>query len=162
MEFYINFICNALLGGNPQAVDSFYATNESAIMRGAKLMQDKYPPKDYVYFRGILLEPKHLNGDLLKPLTHIKYLSFTEDETIANDFGDVKSEMSLFVMQQYPKSKGYLIEHKANLDEILFHHSWIDMLGLDMYFNAESMQVIKQQKEVILKQRLHPFKVKPL
>lgn len=159
METYLTFITNALLAATPDT-DLYYKQNERQILNTAIKINEKFPVTLGQVYRGILLKPDSAKDSILKPLEFIKYLSFTEDKEVALEFADTKSDLSLFVMRQHPDSKGYLIEHNVTLDEIVFHHSWIDALHLNLYFDHASINTLKQQKEVLIKQRMIPFKLK--
>jgi hypothetical protein len=153
---YINFICNALTASGIE-VDKYYLDNKQSIDSYAKLMLQKYPVERKVLFRGLLLENhKHTRLD---PLGHIQFLSFSESLKVAQDFADIESSISFAMRNSYPNSEGYLITHTPTYDEILFHYSWVDLLGLDWYLPKDGIELIKEQKEVTLKQTMKSFEL---
>lgn len=162
MQTYIEFVCKALLGGNPKETDSFLEKNKDAIYETAKLMHEKHPIESKTLYRGILLEPQYSKNLVLDPMPNVKYLSFSESKDLALTFADTEDFMSQFVMERRPESRGYLIEYKPDLDEILFHYSWFDVLGLDMNFSSQCVKVIEEQQEVTLKQGMQRFKLIPV
>jgi hypothetical protein len=155
---YMNFILNALMGGNPKGVDAYYGKNKEAIDSVASVLVKKMKLNPQQVYRGILLDPKEVTDLVLKPMHEILYLSFSTDKEIAEDFADMNSEMSFMVKFQQPHFKGYVIEHIAQPAEILFHHSWAIPLGVGAHLD---MEVILKQKEVMLKQEGKKFPLKP-
>jgi hypothetical protein len=155
-KHYINFICNALTASSTD-VDKYYLQNKQSIDSYAKLMLEKYPVERKTLFRGILLE--NHKSSRLNPLTHIQFLSFSESLKVAQDFADINSSISFAMRQSYPNSEGYLITHTPSYDEILFHYSWVDLLGLDWYLPKDSIELIRDQKEVTIKQAMRSFEL---
>ena len=160
MKNYINFICNALLGANPRDTDAFFELHQKEIENTAKMMQEKHPIIELKsIYRGIILKDQDIKNGVLEAMSQIKYLSFSEDVEIAKIFANTESTMSSYLMAKVPDAKGYLITHTPSMGDILYHHSWVDVLGLDMFFGRGSMAVIREQKEIILKQRGMSFKL---
>ena len=155
-DHYLNFILNALRAST-SAVDAYYLEHKSSIEAYASLLNEKYPCPVTSLYRGILLEE---DIDLLPPLDHIQFLSFSEDRNVAYNFADIDSDISQFMKAQSPNAKGYVIEYTPEKDEILFHHSWVDCLGLDWYLHKASIDLLREQKEVTLKQSMKEFKLK--
>jgi len=163
MKNYIDYVWNNLVGSETNILGSLYNKHREEITRSAKLMNEKYPVDNKIFYRGIILSPSELGkGMILNPLRSVKQLSFSEDLDVALDFANTESDLATYIMRQEPDCKGYLIEHKANLDEILFHHSWLDVLGLDMTLDSGLLNLIRKQKEVILEQRMMPFRLKKI
>jgi hypothetical protein len=144
---------------NPNDVDKYFIKNKHMILQGASIFHKEYPVELQEIYRGILLEPHHASNLLLEPLGHITYLSFSEDENVARKFGDIKNEISSFVMFQRPTSKGYLIKHTPKKEDILFHHSWAERIDLGEILDIE---VIRSQKEVMLRQTMKKFELTKL
>lgn len=157
---YINFVLNALVGGNPGAVDNHYRTNNAEIDGVAKGLRASLPTPHHTLWRGILAEDKYIKNGHLLPLEHVTYLSFTEDKRVAQQFANPLDWMALTVMQKYPNSKGYMIEYHPAFDEIIFHWSWHKALKIEHYL-PQAMETVLEQKEVLLKQKHHHFKLIP-
>lgn len=155
-QHYINFVCNALVASNTN-VDKYYLANKASIDSFAKLMLEKHPVDRKPLFRGILLENQKTSR--LNPLNHVQFLSFSESLKVAQDFADINSSISFAMRLEYPNSEGYLITHTPSYNEILFHHSWVDLLGLDWYLPKDAIELIKDQREVTLKQTMRSFEL---
>lgn len=159
IEIYINFLCNALVGGDPTAVDDYCKENKEAIDHYADLMNKKHPVTLKKIYRGLLLLDDESINQTLLPKDIIQYISFSESKEVAQDFANTNSTVSQFFMGQCPDARGYLVEHEPDSNEILFHYSWAEALGLDMTFGKGSMKVIQEQQEVMLKQTMKEFKL---
>jgi len=160
MGKYIHFVGHALLGYDPNANDKFLTDNKKEIEEVASFMLERYPIKEGIIYRGLLLVERDIKDSTLEPLEHIKYLSFTEDKEVALDFADTSSEISQFFMKKEPLAKGYLVEQFLKKEEVLFHYSWADSLGLYMLLGEDSRTLIEKQKEVMLKQQMKKLKVR--
>jgi hypothetical protein len=158
MKEYIEFVKEALFGDSVSEIDKMFKRNEEKILSSAKLMREKFKVNENVLYRGVILDNKLSNT--LKPLPDAKFLSFTEDYEIAKNFANINNDLAKYLVNEMNNPKGFIIEHIANLDEILFHYSWAELIGLDMYFNEEVMLLIQEQKEVILEQRGRTFNLK--
>ena len=152
---YINFVCNALVASNT-AVDNYFKENQKDIEAFAEIMHQKAPIKVEKIYRGLLMEEAL---ETLEPLPHIQFLSFSEDKKVAYDFADINSDISVAMRMENPNAKGYIIEYTPQKNEILFHHSWVDLMGLDWYLPKGSIELIREQKEVMLKQNMREFKL---
>lgn len=112
-------------------------------------------------FRGICLDPKDAQGLKLKPFSHARYISFSEDLEIAKTFADMDHDMSAFFRASSPYFKGYLISHSiAGLHEVMFHWNWAKELGLKNYL-GHNIESVMEQKEVIIYARGQVFDLTP-
>jgi hypothetical protein len=170
MKEYIEFVWEAIFGTNPDRLNSFYLKNKNAILNSASLMRDKFPIENTIYYRGVILNPNKILGRSLEPVSDVHFISFTEDRKVAEYFADKNSEVSRDMARNIPNATGYLIEHQAELSEILFHHSWTPHLGLhtqallhsrSLAFGRDAVNLIESQKEVILEQRGKSFTLFP-
>lgn len=165
-NYYLNWVLLALMGRTVES-DAIYKEYEKNIDKFASHIMTLYPPKFKTIYRGILLEPKEIHNEKVKPLNHIKSISFTEDLDIALDFANPGSWMSKFVLSMRPESKGYIIEQEPDATTILFHHGWYDKLPLDYGFSRlgmssqEEVPLAIKQKEVIVKNTGAIYEVTP-
>lgn len=157
---YMNFILNALAGRNP---DSYYDVHKKFIDGWLKQWRATHPLSPVKVYRGVILDPKEVEkwGGKLPPLEHIRYISFSEDKEIAEVFADMLNPMAQFFRAKHPKHEGYLIEHTADLSEILFHHAWTKELEIVKYFGEETRHVY-EQKEVMLANTFMTFNLIPV
>lgn len=162
VRIYLHWVEMALTGGRPDLTDEYFKENQRAIrsMATALYQYHGYSPK--VVYRGILLDPHDLKFNRLQPLPYIKYLSFSEEKGVAEEFADTKSVMSEHLMARRPTHRGYLIEHLPEPTEVIYHYKWGIEMRLDHWFgkNPAGESIIEIQKEVILEQRFRRFKVK--
>lgn len=143
--YYINFLCNALLGRNP---DQYFNQHKRDIIQAAKLIRYKIPTASGKAFRGIILGQDHCIDLKCKPLSHIRFVSFSENREIAKTFADTLHPMSMMMHLIRPKDQGYLIEYEYEACELLFHYTWIDFLKLERYL---PISALIEQKEVMIK-----------
>lgn len=152
---YFNFILNALTGHNP---DDFFRQNEQAIRYYARALREASRLQACQVYRGLLLESHEIKEMRVQPMDHITFLSFSESREIAECFADIEHPMAIFVRRQRPTVEGYVIEHLAQPDEIIFHWQWAKPLLLHRYVDTK---VIFEQKEVMLFQTNKAFDLKP-
>jgi hypothetical protein len=150
--FYFNFILNALTGHNP---DWYFRDHEAAIRYYARALQLSSKLQPCKVYRGVLTVATP-NG-LITPHDHCTFLSFSEDRKIAECFADIDHPMSIFVRRQHPSFTGFLIEHVAQPEEVIFHWKWAEPLVLHQYLE-NGIDVILEQKEVMLFQSGKTFK----
>ena len=156
---YVNTI-RSLLVGHTSLVDKILANPviftglEKYVQTLVKAKIVKMPDLNKDYYRGILLHPSV--DSTLEPLHYIKTISFTDDLTVAHEFASTTSPMSSYVMSVNPDFKGYIIKHKPEPKEVLFHYSWFDDLGLNN-FEELDREVVMEQKELILFQNNRLF-----
>ena len=154
----MQFILNALRGGNP---DAYYFENQKYIDVFLKQLRYRFKPKRQKIYRGILMHPDSVKGRKLTPLKHISYLSFSDDLSIAKVFADMNSDMAIPFRYVNPDHGGYLIEHEAEPEEIIFHHSWTDALEIKKFFKY-NVHVVYAQREVMIKNSMKVFDLIPV
>lgn len=154
-NIYLNFVVGALRGGNPSQTDAMLREYKKEIYGVAKLLNNSLGTcsKGDTLYRGVLLEDKYVINNTLLPLEYIEYMSFSQSKDSAGVFADVNSSMSEYFMRERPTAKGYMIEHIVSNpeDEVLFHYKWVNSLQLFHPIFQLDMQLIEEQKEVILK-----------
>lgn len=160
MKEYIEFVKECLFGTNSSETDKMFNKNKNKILASAKIMRDKFPLDEKVLYRGLILNKRLSN--ILNPLPDAKFISFTEDYDVALNFANINNDLAKYLVKSLSNPTGYTTAYVANPDEILFHYSWAELLGLDMYFNEEVMLMIQEQKEVILEQRMQTFTLKEI
>jgi hypothetical protein len=152
---YFKFVLSALAGKN---ADSYFRDYEVEIREFAKALQTVLKPEACDIYRGILLDPLDCTDGLLKPLDHKTFLSFSERKEVAEYFADVYDPMSPSMKKQNPNYRGYVIAHRAQPEEILFHWKWTKELGLHRYISTDT---VSRQAEVILFQGPRAFRLLP-
>lgn len=153
---YFQWSCLALYGADPVGADRYLRDNLEEIRLYAERLLRKinYEPRPVV--RGVILR-EQINGKL-DPHPRQTYLSFTEDMTIAERFADINHWMS-FILRNNGYKYGYIIEYTPAIDEVLFHHSFVDILPYDDWFRSVGIDdnKIREQKEVTIIQPQHSF-----
>ncbi len=128
MVDYLKFLDLALLG-DPLG-DSFFSCHSVSIRRVAYELRRDYPFDVVCLYRG--LESGVVVDGRVLARRESKYLSFTEDLSVARGFG------------------GCILECVPDESEVLFHYSWLGILGISSDF-------LSSQREVILLQRMRSF-----
>ena len=108
-------------------------------------------PKMNLY-RGLLLPENKSAGEKLRPIRNRYYTSFSSCRDIALEFADPSHELS-FLLAMNGNTKGFLVEHQPNDDEILYHWCW----GAILNFYEGNFRPFYSQKEVILFQNGQNF-----
>lgn len=171
MQEYIEFVWQSIFGTDPVKNNLYYKRHENKILATAKLMREKYPIPNKTFYRGVILNPSKVLNNRLEPKDSCEVLYFSEDRKVAEFFADKNSEVSKHMARSISNAKGYVVEHKASEDEILFHYSWAPYLGLESHallysrslsFGLDAVNLIQEQKEVVLQQRGKLFQLNPL
>lgn len=171
MQEYIEFVWQSIFGIDPIKNKMFFNKHQDKILAMAKLMREKYPVHNKTFYRGIILNSSKVINNTLEPKDSSEVVYFTEDKKVAEYFADKNSEVSKDMARNIPNAKGYIINHKAEDDEILFHYSWAPFLGLETHallynrslsFGRDADKLIQEQKEVVLQQRGKVFQLNPL
>lgn len=152
-NFYLNAVAYLLYGRTQEVDNLVMSIGSDKFYLAREYVVNKYnlSCKSLPLFRGILIDDNScIKNGKLKPLEFISAISFSEDKSVAEYFADTKSDMSQYVMQVRPNSKGYLIEHTPSENEILFHYSWAEKLNLYGLFPFLEKDIVDEQKEVIL------------
>lgn len=157
-EHGMNFILNSLRGGHP---DKYYFENRKYIDAFLKQLRFYFRPSPQKVYRGILLNPQDVPDLKLKPLDYMSFLSFSEDKSIAHVFADMESDMAMPYRYINPEHEGFLIEYTVQPDEIMFHHSWADTLGIERFF-GDDIKIVHAQKEVMIKNSPKVFDLVPV
>jgi len=160
MKHYLNFICNAL-SGNLKGADIYYRQHKDLIQSSAQKVASHFPVSLEPIYRGVLLEPELTNTGILVADTYRQFLSFSAKRSIAEVFADKEHDMAFMIRIHCPNCQGFLIEHTPTCEEILFHYSWSEPLGLERYLGTE-IHVVKKQQEVMLVQHHRSFKLLPV
>lgn len=153
---YFTWSCMSLHGMYPIAADRYLRENLDEIREYAGILLHKIGYEPRPIHRGIILEEK-IDGKL-QPHNGFSYLSFTEDMAIAERFANIDHWMS-FILRANGYKYGYMIEYTPALDEILFHHSFVDLLPYDDWFISVGIEdnKVREQKEVTIIQPQHSF-----
>ena len=131
MVDYLKFLDLALLG-DPLG-DSFYSCHSVSIRRVAYDLRRDYPFDVVCLYRG-LESGVVVVDDRVLARGESKYLSFTEDLSVARGFG------------------GCILEYVPDESEVLFHYTWLGILGISSDF-------LSSQREVILSQGMRSFDI---
>lgn len=159
-QTYLTFIYNVVVprGG----ADQFYDRHVASITRTATMLRKKFHFTPQTLYRGILLDPHAASSGWLEPADFVKYLSFSESRAVACEFADINHPMSDFVRARTPQFRGYIIEHTPTPSEVLFHHSWAELLGLHKLGLLHWDQgAVLHQREVVLRQTGLRFSLTP-
>jgi hypothetical protein len=171
MQEYIEFVWQSIFGTDPVKNNLFFRKHKGVILATARLMREKYPVTNKTFYRGIILNSSKVLSNTLEPKDSCEVIYFTEDRKVAEFFADKNSEVSKHMARSIQNAKGYVVEHEASDDEVLFHYSWAKHLGLDTHallynrslsFGKDAENLIQEQKEVVLQQRGKLFLLKPL
>jgi len=161
MKIYFNWSLNALVPFNSRAADYFLIGHKQVIISVAQrlLTMIEFTPADI--YRGIILREEIT---ILEPHKNFEYLSFSEDYSVANHFADVNGFGSDVVdIKKQLGTHGYIIKHRPDISEILFHHKFLSMLpytealsriGMD---GAGEVAGLRRQKEIMILQPKLPF-----
>jgi len=173
---YVNWALYAILGRMAEA-DGIMEEYGPDVYDVVRFLQRKYPPTFRPIYRGVLVEPDAVVGGLLAPEPRVTFVSFSEDKNVACWFADPASFVSGYVKQQRPRVKGFILEHKPKLEDVLFHYSWglaFPMPNgrtapLSVFAQMHPDIIVPQfdwnlrtQKEVIVKPIKHPLPVSPI
>ena len=153
-QIYFNWSFAALFGLSPGAADKFLCENLATIKAYAQELLIKIDYKPETIYRGVILNEK---VDELIPHKNFTYLSFSENKTVAESFGDPTE--TGFGSVAFLGNYGYVIEYIPNLNEILYHNKFAEMLPYrqklgSMGFNDDTLI---QQREVMILQPENPF-----
>jgi len=166
---YVSWAAYAVLGRMAEA-DGILELHQADVYAAAREMSRAFPPDIRKLYRGVLMEPELVASGALAHDPQLKFVSFSEDLSVACWFADPASYVSGFVRQQRPTAEGYIIEHTPKYrGDMLFHHSWanrilmpdgrmVSLLRMAMmhpHFGEEQLHQLdwnlKTQREVILK-----------
>lgn len=127
-NIYVTWAMNAVLGRMAEA-DGLLEQYPNEIYAASREMSRAFPPDIKKLYRGVLMEPELVASGLLPHDPLLKFVSFSEDLSVACWFADPQSFVSGFVRKQRPKTEGYIIEHTPkHRGEMLFHYSWANRL----------------------------------
>lgn len=152
----------ALVPYQPGLADRVLETNKAEICRtAAELLEliDYTPGKIY---RGIVMEAPQT---AIIPHKNFKYLSFTEDLSIASHFADPINGFGQGIIDIKTQlgEYGYIIEHTPAVDDVLFHWKFLNILPYKQAFNAmgldgdAEMKGLLKQKEITILQPSFSF-----
>lgn len=166
-SIYVNFCCNLFANRQPSVVDKYFRENRDSILRVSKLLREKYRPKVGPIYRGILIDERLIikrdNQLFLRPYKGIEYISFSEKKEVAERFADINSSDSQFIKALYPNHKGYMIEYRPNINEIVQYYQWSILLKCPEMienFYSGAVELIRDQKEVTIIQNNKEFLLK--
>jgi hypothetical protein len=153
---YFQWSCLALYGADPVGADRYLRDNLEEIQHYAGRLLRKINYEPQTVHRGVIL-PEQIDGKL-DPHPRQTYVSFTEDISIAERFADINHWMS-FILRANGYKFGYMIEYTPTIDEILFHHSFVDLLPYDDWFISVGVydNKVREQKEVTIIQPAESF-----
>lgn len=154
LDIYFNWSCNQL-AGDPVATDAYLRKNLEVVKRVAAKLLYGYKPKPL--YRGVIMRESGLTE--LKPSPDFTYLSFSEDKNVAEIFADPEHHMAVELRKQ-GKHYGYITEYTPKIEEILFHHVFLEMFPyvecLLIKINVDGSK-LHEQKEVTILQPTHPL-----
>lgn len=163
-ELNYSQIVEALLTGRTSEIDNFFRAQPEILNELRVFVRNKMDTGEWVtpdlereYYRGILLSDAHAVNRRLKPISHIKTISFTENIEQAKIFADTSSAMSSLVMQFRPSSKGYIIRYSPVIEDILFHYSWLTYILPHLFYGNLDLSLIAEQEELILFNNMRIF-----
>lgn len=159
LTLYFNWSSHALIGSNPTMSDRYLRENYSVIKSVADYFLTAINYKPVEIYRGILMQEPSLNK--LMPHKNMTYLSFSEDLEIAKSFADVNGFGSQFGINHLLGKYGYVISYTPQLNEVLFHHHFINILPYIKTWNLMGIdgteKTLEIQKEVTITQPAQPF-----
>jgi hypothetical protein len=124
-NLYVNFVAMAIIGDQAGA-DEIARQHPGPVAAGAAFVRRVKGVQLQKLYRGVLLTPEMAARDMLQPRRsgEEQYDSFTESLDVACWFASASSYMAALVMLQRPTSVGYVVEHEAKKDDVLWHWSW--------------------------------------
>lgn len=133
---YVSFVAHSIIGHLAQA-DAIFHQHEQEIEKVAKHFRSKIPPKQRTLYRGLMLEPEHLEGATTpeaRAKRHLQYpdagkfVSFSTDKDVACFFADPKTQMSMVISARRPRAQGYLLTlTKPDTSRVLWTYEWAKM-----------------------------------
>lgn len=123
INLYINWVLYAVLGRTAEA-DNLLRKHRAQVYAMARWLEKRRRPKVRELFRGVLLEPREVRDGLVYPDPRLTFLSFTEDFDVACWFADPASIISGHVRDLRPGVEGWILKHRPQRSEILWHYSW--------------------------------------
>lgn len=166
LNLYYNFLVSALRGDTLNS-DSLMKDYNQEILKGLSIFLE-YVPNKYKevkrLYRGYLLEPHVVktdkDGHYVESLEVVKSLSFSVDKKVAEEFADTTTPISSYVMEINPTSKGYIAELDFyDIKDVLFSYEWVKYLPLSITTQHLNMDLINEQKEVILLNKGDTFRL---
>lgn len=116
---YVSFVLCAVYGRMAEADDLMRRYGDQ-IRSVADVLNTKRPIARRPLYRGVLLDPS--TPYVLDP--RITFLSWSEDQGVAEWFACPRSAISAYVARQSPSFRGYLLRTDAPPPGVLFHYSW--------------------------------------
>lgn len=165
-KIYFNWSLNALMPVNSGAADEYMRQNREPIVSIAHTLLKMINYEPQPIFRGLLM--KHPDLLEISPRNGYEYLSFTDDEKVAEHFSNINgfgAEYAGFLdTAKQLGTYGYVIEYTPKFSEVLFHYKLLDMLpyavaltnvlGMD---GKKEIKEIKKQREIMILQPKEPF-----
>jgi len=125
-NYWVNFVLYAVTGHLAQA-DALVAQHGGDVLRVSRWMMGQRPVAIGVLYRGVLIEPGKLDRGWLEHEEERRFLSYSEDKSVACWFADPASIISETVVEKYPASQGYLIKGRVPTSKVLWHHDWMQV-----------------------------------
>lgn len=161
IQVYFRWSLHALYPVVPHEADRQLAQHRETICKVAQelLRAINYTPTPI--YRGVLFREPITQ---LNPHQNFQYLSFSEDQTVAQHFASVNGFGSnLLDVEKQLGKHGYVIEYTPQPDEVLFHYGFFSILPYAEAYNVLEMdgptevEYLKRQKEITILQPAAPF-----
>ncbi len=158
---YLNWSVNALAPTSGNRADNYLKVNKATIVNTSqKLLREiNYTPTEI--YRGLLLREK---SEYILPHKNLEYLSFSENIEVVKQFADIHGFGSNIVdLKTRLGEFGYVIHYTPQIEEIIFHYKFLDLLPYSEALNLIGMNgdievaSLKEQMEVTILQPNEPF-----
>lgn len=121
---YFTFVLYAVYGKLAIA-DQLLRLYHEEIYATADAMRRQFGPATLPkLYRGLVVDAQDVDGEVLKPQLDVEFVSFSEKRDCAEWFADPRSIMNEYMLEHKPLARGYLIEHQAKPEDVLYHWSW--------------------------------------
>lgn len=161
-SFYAEFLAMVIVPNMYGNADRHYEEHAERINHVAAGLRSRFGVPNDVLYRGILVADEYVVDGRLRPADHCRYLSFSTDISVAEEFADINSGMSEFLKFQNPFQQGYLITHQPDPGEVLYHHAWGEHIGITRWrLPVWDVGLINRQKEVVIAQSGEWFELAP-
>lgn len=162
LGIYFNWSCNQL-AGDSVATDKYLRDNMDTVRKVAARLLRKINYQPTLIYRGIIVQERDL--EYLQPHPGFTYLSFTEDLDVAHVFANPDHFMAMAIRHRLGEEQlySYIAEYTPALEEILFHHKFLEMLPyVKMMREVANIDAstIHEQKEVTILQPSQALEVR--
>lgn len=157
MKHYLEFL--TLQISLDKDAPNYFEKHKEEIMRVVDLMHKKFPiKKEATLYRGLWLSPPEFKRGYCLTASY-NVCSFTEDLDTAYVYANDK-DLAKDLLINEPDLEGALITLKDYEEsDVIFHYTWTNALGLDMFFSKNIIELITQEREVlVIQKKQYPVK----